>query len=213
MIDTDKMKAAFAATPLCQHNWTHRDGNSATPTKLCAISALVSFAGVQPDLIQTMQDRETEGAVAAMTVMGAAFAPRWVADLALPVLQAVYGIPREVGAMFPSIFDAQENEWKGVTEVLAMCETHNMTERHADAIREDAARFPQHGPTKAPAFITGFMGISKFGDSMLALSNVTMQLTAPTKTPTALPAKMKLGQSKFWTASKAPPIAKKLVTL
>ena len=211
MIDTDKMKAALAATPLCQRRWTEGDGSA--PTKLCAISALVSFAGVQPDLIATMARKETEDVyVSAGWGWGHARVPRWVATLALPVLKAVYGIPERVGVKFPGIFDAQENEWRGVQEVLALCEQHNMSETHAEAIAEDAVRFPQHGPDMALGFYTiagkavSYIGVDwSFGSpvGMLALS-------APEKLPATYPPKQKPGQSKFWTASKKPPVPKLL---
>jgi hypothetical protein len=127
MIDTDKMKAALAATPLCQGAWTEKDGDN--PTMLCAVSAMVSFAGVQPDLIKKMAD----------TLGG----EEWFRLFAAPVLTADYGIPYNVANRIPRLFDSQENEWRGVTEVLALCERCNMEELHADAIYEDGVRFPQ----------------------------------------------------------------------
>jgi hypothetical protein len=128
MIDTDKMRAALAATPLCQNAWTEKGGDN--PTMLCAVSAMVSFAGVQPDLIRTMAN--------------ALGGDQWFQTFATPVLLAEYGIPLDVAFKIPRLFDAQENEWRGVTEVLAMCEAHNMEEMHEAAIYEDAIRFPQH---------------------------------------------------------------------
>lgn len=210
MIDTDKMKTAFAATPLCQMQWTQKGANGGA-TKLCAISALVSFAGVQPELIHKMSATEDQ-TVWLQSGFALGSVPAWVAHLALPVLRAEYGIPRDVGVQFPPIFDKQENEWQGVVEVLALCERHNAEEMYVEALGEDAVRFPQHGPDMAH---TGMLRFSDGGVFSLTQFGADYGYTiAPHKAEkvSLLPAKMKPGQSKFWTASKAPEI-KKLVAL
>lgn len=139
MIDTDKMRMALAATPLCQAAWTMKDGNN--PTMLCAVSALVSFAGVQPDLIHRMNE----------ALGGSEF----FESFAAPVLEAEYGIPYRIASHIPGIFDKQENEWRGVTEVLDMCERFNMDVLHDEAIYEDRFRFPQHTCATPPLMGTG----------------------------------------------------------
>lgn len=190
MIDTDKMKAAFAATPLCQAQWTLKDDNGG-PTKLCAISSLVSFAGVQPDLIQKMQEVSVE-APAVWKQVGISEVvpiPEWVHTLALPVLRAVYGIPQDVAARFPSLFDQQENEWKGVTAVLGLCERHNYGEMRAEAIEEDRQRFPQLGPLPL------FFGNIALSGEFTSVWHTEMH-TAPLVKPKG---DTKTGQSLFWS--------------
>jgi hypothetical protein len=159
MIDTDKIRAALAATPLCQNNWTKKEGNN--PTMLCAVSAMVSFAGVQPDLIDTMAN--------------ALGGEEWFRSFARPVLLAEYGIPSYVAECIPRVFDRQENEWRGVTEVLALCEQHNMDQRHAEAINEDAQRFPQHTcaePSRFRRFSLNEMGNFDLGNVTFTITGV-----------------------------------------
>lgn len=157
MIDIDKMKAAFAATALCQK----QQDSPTSPTRLCAISALVSFAGVQPALIARMQATEPETVRVEVSERPSDWAdvqrrrpsidhdyavmlcPRWVADLALPVLQAEYGIPRRIAAQFPNLFDGEANEWRGVEAVLRLCERANSDMLHDAALQEDYARSQQ----------------------------------------------------------------------
>lgn len=157
MIDIDKMKAAFAATALCQK----QQDSPTSPTRLCAISALVSFAGVQPALIARMQATEPETVRVEVSERPSDWAdvqrrrpsidhdyavmlcPRWVADLALPVLQAEYGIPRRIAAQFPNLFDGEANEWRGVEAVLRLCERANRDMLHDAALQEDYARSQQ----------------------------------------------------------------------
>lgn len=213
MIDTDKMKAAFAATPLCQHNWTQR-GEGGGATKLCAISALVSFAGVQPELIHTMASTETQTILTATPQTGAAAVPRWVADLALPVLLAVYGIPREIGVMLPPIFDKQDNEYKGMLEVLALCEQRNMDEQYDAAITEDAARFPQHDPAASDHYyfdhntwIAGNGLTFDWGNTFTITPAEPIPVTHLAEKPKGQTDK---GKSKFWTAAKKPHVPKLL---
>lgn len=126
MIDTDKMKAAYAATPLCQNHWTKKNGTN--PTMLCAVSALVAFAGVTPDLLAKMSDK----------LSGSEFV-----DFCGYVLDVEYGIPQDVSAEFPDLFDAARSEWRGVSTVLLRCEQSNtdeLHELHAEALREDGSR-------------------------------------------------------------------------
>ncbi len=127
MIDTDKMRAAFVATPLCQFAWTKKDEDGNKPTMLCAVSAMVSFAGVQPELIHKMASSDS-----------------WFKKFARPVLKAEYGIPKSVAKAIPRIFDEASNEARAVAAVLSICERHNMDEMHWSAIVEDATRYPQH---------------------------------------------------------------------
>lgn len=134
MIDTDKMRAAFVATPLCQHAWTKKDDDDdKKPTMLCAVSAMVSFAGVQPDLIHKMATSDS-----------------WFKKFARPVLKAEYGIPKSVAKAIPGIFDHAPDEARAVAAVLAICERHNMDELHGYAIAEDAMRYPQHTCAEPP---------------------------------------------------------------
>lgn len=160
MINLDKMKAAFAATPLCQKQWTHQDSPTA-PTQLCAISALVAFAGVQPSLIALLQSTESEQVRVEVSERPCDWAdaqrrrpssdhdyavmlcPRWVADLALPVLLAEYQIPRHIAAQFPNLFDGASNEWRGVEAVLRLCERYNRDLLHVEALDEDRVRSGQ----------------------------------------------------------------------
>lgn len=166
MIDTDKMRAAYAATPLCQSAWTKKDGNN--PTMLCAISAMVSYAGVQPDLIDKMVD-----------VLGA---ERWFSRFASPVLESEYGMPHDVACEVPALFDHQENEWRGVQAVLDLCERHNMNELHLEAISEDRWRFPQYGPATSDDKSAPFRGEYYYYKSIVMDGCF---LATPTKTKTA----------------------------
>lgn len=135
MIDVDKMKIAFATTPLCQQAWAAKE-TAESPVMLCAVSALVSGAGVEPSLIYLMHEKDT----------GNSITYDWHEHFAGPIMEATYGIPWDVTQQFPGLFDSQENEWRGVQAILALCERHNMGELHEQAIEEDAERFPQHGP-------------------------------------------------------------------
>lgn len=196
MIDTDKMKAALAATPLCQGRFTRTDGDG-TATKLCAISALVSFAGVQPELIAKM---DAEGAAVPVQVGWATmYAPAWVAALALPVLRAEYSIPREIAIQFPGIFDKQENEMRGVVEVLALCERYNMDEQHTAALAENAMRFPQESPVGVLAWYATAAGTWSIAEPA-PVTHLAEKPKGQTDT----------GKSKFWTASKKPNVPKLL---
>jgi hypothetical protein len=189
MIDTDKMRAAYAATPLCQKDWTKRDGSN--PTMLCAISAMVSFAGVQPDLIHTM--------------VNALGAHDWFYRFAVPVLQAEYGMPSSVAAHVPTLFDRQENEWRGVQAVLDLCDSINMQEMHTTAIQENAERFPQHTceyrPTtlRPAAFSVGELKHMFLGNGFTIEANFYVEPVEPAPTLALTPPKPP--KSKFWTAS------------
>jgi hypothetical protein len=177
MIDTDKMRAAYAATPLCQNQWVKKDGNN--PTMLCAISALVSFAGVQPDLILKME----------MALPNFGGPTGWYSVFAKPVLFAEYGMPGHVADKIPGLFDGQVNEWEGVLAVLDLCERYNAA---------------PDGP-----FVTIYGGVyGTMPDVTIYLTISAEPLPAESKKLKALPAKTKPGQSPFWTSSKKPWLAK-----
>lgn len=114
MIDTDKMKAAFAATPLCQKQFVRLSKDGVGPSAMCAVSALVSFAGVQPMLLHKMLDE--------------CLATGAFSGFVAPVLRAEYGIPREITFAIPDLFDGHENEYRAVAAVLARCEAYNTEE-------------------------------------------------------------------------------------
>lgn len=105
-INTDKMAAAFAAMPLVQKAWTKRGGGD-EPTHLCAISACVAYAGVQPALIKRMMD------------LGELFTYE---KFFLPVLASEYGIMN--GATTKQIvvlFDNAPSIEVGIERVLKFC--------------------------------------------------------------------------------------------
>lgn len=132
------------------------------------------------------------------SVWGLAAAPRWVVDLALPVLWAEYGIPRQLAVQFPQLFDKQENEWRGVEEVLALCERYNMDCLHEEAIAEDAQRFPK--PIHSFTFDVSCQ-ITPFGfdAAMKAFGDWTTVTTSPPCEVGSTKSK-KPPKSKFWTA-------------
>lgn len=130
LIDIDKAKQAFASSTLCQHTF-FKPGTEVNPHMLCAVSAMVVYAGMTPELWSTL-------ATDSFTL--------W--SYALPILEKQYNIPSSVAERIPRIFDAQPNEWRAVEVVLAEFESYNKTILHAQAIEEDARRFPQQGPVE-----------------------------------------------------------------
>lgn len=110
-INLDRMRAAFAATPLCQKKWVLAEGED-KPSAMCAMSALVVYAGVQPRLVLKMIQKEWQ--------------PRqflWL--FAVPVLKAEYNLPKDIAQRIPSVFDAAPSTEEGTRAVLAMCEEYN----------------------------------------------------------------------------------------
>lgn len=216
MIDTDKMRAAFAATPLCQSAWTKRDGDGNSPTMLCAISALVSFAGVQPELIRKMDETEVTNVWSPAANGNTAVVPRWVSDFALPVLRAEYNIPRDFAVQLPVIFDRQQNEWKGVQAVLDLCEKFNMDERHAAAIAEDRERYPEQYPANNAPWTFRSSSSLWMGTDWVPAKSVSGVWLDEAFGTTGNVVKQKLEKvphveykSQYWTAPAMPEIAKK----
>lgn len=112
MIDIDKVKAAFAQTAaFCQQSfYQKKDGD--TPAALCALSSLVSAAGVHPDLIGKLAKSQS----ALTTFFG-------------PVLEVEYGVPRHMMSSVANAFDNEPNEFKGINKVLSLFEKYNKQEQ------------------------------------------------------------------------------------
>lgn len=161
MIDVEKMKIAFATTPLCQNEWAAKD-TAESPVMLCAVSALVSGAGVEPSLVLLMHQKDNDNSPTF----------DWHEHFAGPVMEAAYGIPWTVTQQIPLLFDDQENEWRGIQAVIALCETHNLGELHESAIWEDISRFPQHGPADSDAPQIPIAWMSNYAAALAWLSDV-----------------------------------------
>lgn len=109
MIDVDKVKAAFAATgTLCQGTF-YKAPSGVSPAALCAVSALTAYAGMHPDLIGKFCTSQKS-----------------FERFSWPILEVEYGIPLSVAQQIPLLFDNEENEWRGVSAVIKMCEEYNV---------------------------------------------------------------------------------------
>lgn len=111
LIDTEKMRAAFASVPLCRRTWLVSDEET-SQFAMCAFTALVVFTGA-------MTAHEVDAiARGAMTVSQAA-------QLLAPILAEHYGIPEHIAEAIPVLFDDAPDEAAGCAAILAKCDAYN----------------------------------------------------------------------------------------
>jgi hypothetical protein len=116
MIAIDKVRTALQATPLRQGTWVTAS-YSGEPTLMCAGSALIVYAGVQPSLIYELVSSPIDF---------------WEC-IAKPILHLHYGIPGGVADRIPSTFDAASGPAAGIEDVVALCERANEESRAVTA--------------------------------------------------------------------------------
>lgn len=136
MIDIDKVKAAFATTAaFCQQTFYKKDAED-KPAALCALSSLVSAAGVHPDLIGKFASTNYR---ALTTFFG-------------PVLEVEYGVPPHLMRSVASAFDRETNEFRGIEAVLRLFENFNKTEAERQKAQVDMLSNMTMTWTTFPAF-------------------------------------------------------------
>lgn len=160
LIDVDKVKQAFAASTLCQNKF-FKPGTEVDPHMLCAISAMVVYAGMTPELWGTLvTDAET------------------LETFAKPILWKQYGIPGGLFSQIIWVFDHAGNEWEGVIKLIEMFEGCNMVALHVEALCEDRLRFPL--PITATSLLEQVTQVKK--EYLLQKKSQMMQLySSPSK--------------------------------
>lgn len=111
MIDVQKMRDAFAATPDLKPGKWVQYAPAGQRGGVCAVSALLIHAGVSYELLRSLAHTMGSGG--------------WLETLARPVLAVAYGISLDHAKHIVCIFDRTPNEWDGVRNVIAFAESVN----------------------------------------------------------------------------------------
>lgn len=108
MIDIAKMEAAWENQPLCQKKWGEDLLMAGAP--VCAVTALLMYAGVRRDEIHWWQYLDTG---------------HWFATRGVPVLEKAYHIPAGIATRLVSMFDHARTPAKGLKAILTVCHRYN----------------------------------------------------------------------------------------